>query len=83
MPSPSVLPDVLTPDEEREVLADQRAADMRVLIEGGARIGGPVTDPADPTVPDDVFVRMEGEWVKWKDLTLQDRKAYLAGGYPY
>lgn len=31
----------------------------------------------------DTTVDFEGSPVRWGDLTLQDRKAYMAGGYPY
>lgn len=41
-----------------------------------------VQDEASAIV-DDTMVDFEGSSVRWGDLTLQDRKAYLAGGYPY
>ena len=84
MNSASILDDQTRWNERDErILAEQRAAEVRVLVEGGARIGGPVTDPADPTVPGFIEVRFEGKWCRWADMTLQDRKAYMQGGYPY
>lgn len=38
---------------------------------------------ADAGMTADTIVDFEGESVRWGSLTLQDRKAYLAGGYPF
>ncbi len=59
----------MTP-QEHQVLAEQSLADARIVEEHDA--------PAD-----DTMVWFEGESVRWGDLSVQDRKAYFAGGYPY
>lgn len=40
--------------------------------------GGPAA-----TKNDDTLVEFEGQQVRWGSLTLQDRKACLAGGFPF
>jgi hypothetical protein len=38
---------------------------------------------AQEVISDETIVEFEGESVQWGILTFQDRKAYLAGGYPF
>jgi hypothetical protein len=73
---------------EFAVLAEANDTDQRVLREAfelreALRERGPIIDPADPSVPGDIKVLFEGQWCRWSDLCLQDRKAYMQGGYPY
>ena len=63
----------MTP-QERAALAEERKDKRRVLREAIQK---------NPRIADDMRVQFEGETVRWGDLTLADRKAYFAGGYPY
>ncbi len=57
-------------EQETAILREQALADARIVEEHDA-----------PT--DDTMVWFEGESVRWGDLMVQDRKAYLAGGFPF
>lgn len=49
-------------------------------------VAGCEDDPAEKLterLTDDSVVFFEGENSRWGDMMLQDRKAYLAGGYPF
>lgn len=53
------------------------------VVETNASDANQEMEPEAATIHDDMFVDFEGSSVRWGDLTLQDRKAYMLGGYPY
>ncbi len=61
-------------EHEQAILDEQALSDARI------------TDEALPNhddYTDRTLVKFEGEWVRWGSLTVQDRKAYWADGYPF
>jgi len=53
----------------------------KALLSDDEHAGQAQSDPAMFT--DDTLVEFEGETVRWGNLMLQDRKAYLCGGYAF
>ncbi len=70
--------------QEMAVLAGVNESEARVLREAFRLSDADLEFIAnDPSIASSIKVQFEGEWCVWGDLTVMDRKAYLAGGYPY
>ncbi len=70
--------------QEMAVLAGVDESEARVLREAFRLSDADLEAIAnDPTIASSIKVQFEGEWCTWGELMIQDRKAYMAGGYPY
>jgi hypothetical protein len=74
--------EILVEEERSELTLAGRDAIEEMAVAGAEDNGECLMpDPAEFTA--DSIVSFEGRSCRWGDLMIQDRKAYLSGGYPF